>query len=375
MRLHLLAAVLGASCASAFGADPGPPLGPVAKGARLVLDEDWSGGTIAPDRWYIPRKKWGNGNHGVVPENVRIARDAVAGRERNVLVCEAHGDKYDGPVVGHEGEKARVGGMIVSREFFASGRFEVVMKIGSARPHPGGPADPRRPKGAVPAVWTYGYRYVKVPDERMHEFVPETPLYNPHMPRYGGGANEYWSELDFPEFGKGGDFDKAMYNTFLQNKHQSRTFNVAAAVDGQYHTFTTEWRTELTPLEGLTDRQVVESEGYWWVRDKAVPFNTYWGNPVKRLGPDRYAVYGGARADHWIDGKPVGTNPTFVPSMAAQLTIGVWLPEWGGPAPWETATVSIASVKVWQDHDEGDVRGILTEDVPDNFAPDGKPLK
>lgn len=359
----------------ALGAEPRQALGPMPEQARLVLEEDCSTGRIDTDRWYTPRKKWGNGNHGVTPENVGIARDTVAGREQNVLVLEAHGDQYDGPVVGYEGNKTRVGGMIVSKEFFASGRFEVVMKIGSRQAHAGGPADPTRPKGAVPAIWTYGYRYVKVPDERMHEFIPETPLYNPHMPRYGGGANEYWSELDFPEFGKGGDFSKGLYNTWLQNKHQPRTYDVSAAIDGEYHTFTTEWRTYLVPLKRVTDEQVVESEGFCWEKDQAVPFNSYVGNPLKRLGPDEYAVYSGLRADHWIDGKYVGTNPTWVPSMAAQLTMGIWLPNWGGPALWETATASIASVKVWQYDDEGDVRGILTEDVEDNFAPDGQPLK
>lgn len=63
-------------------------------------------------------------------------------------------------------------------------------------------------------------------------------------------------------------------------------------------------------MEGVTDEQVVESEGYWWVQDLAVPFNSYVGNPLKRLGPNQYAVCSGLRADHWIDGEYVGTNPT-----------------------------------------------------------------
>jgi hypothetical protein len=40
-----------------------------------------------------------------------------------------------------------------------------------------------------------------------------------------------------------------------------------------------------------------------------------------------------------------------------------------------TATLATASVKVWQYDDEGDVRGILTKDCPDNFDKDGKPLR
>ncbi|BCU75578.1 glycoside hydrolase family 16 protein [Luteolibacter sp. LG18] len=344
-------------------------------GAKLVLEEDWSSGRIETNRWYIPRKKWGQGNSGVSPENVRIAKDKVAGKDKSVLVCQANGDLYDGPVKGYEGVGTRVGGIVVTRGFFASGRYEVVMKIGGTAKQDGGPEDPMRPKGAVPAVWTYGYRYVSVPKEGMDAFHAAEPLYNPNMKAYGEGANEYWSELDFPEFGKAGDFDKALYNTFLQNKHQPRTFDVKPMIDGQYHTLTTEWRTKLVPIEGVTDAQVKEKDGFHWVQDRAVPFSQYFGNPLKRLGKDRYAVCAGDCAEHYLDGKKVAENKVFVPSMAAQLNLGVWLPGWGGSAPWKQSTVSFSSVKIWQYGDEGDVRGVITANIDDNYAADGKPVK
>ncbi len=345
---------------------PAPP-----RQARLALDEDWATGRIDPALWYVLRKRWGQGNNGVVPENVRIERDVIGGRNRHVLVCEAHGDNYDGPVAGIDGKKARVGGVIVSKAFFASGRFEVVMKIGSKERHEGGPEDPTRPRGAVPAVWTYGYRHISVGREKMLQFVPEVPMYNPHMPVYGTGSNEYWSELDFPEFGKEGDFTRGLYNTFLQNRHDPRVFDTTVAVDGEYHTLITEWRTKLEPLEDVTDGQVIEYEGYWWVQDRAIPFARYNGNPLKRLGKDRYAVYVGEKAEHWIDGKKAGENTKFVPAMAAQLNVGIWLPAWGGPAPWKTARMSVASVKVWQYADPGDVRGVITQDIADTLQSAG----
>jgi hypothetical protein len=158
-------------------------------GVRLAFHEDWSAGHVDKSKWYMLRKRWGQGNNGVTPDNVAIKRDTVNGTERNVLVCEAHGGLYQGAVTGAKGEKTRVGGAIATKEFFASGRYEVVMKVGT----PGG--------------------------------------------------------------------------------------------DG----------------------------------------------------------------------------------AAAQLTLGVWLPGWGGPAPWQTAQVSFGPVKIWQYDDPGDVRGILTEDVPPNY--------
>jgi hypothetical protein len=368
--LLLLASTSGAAEVAPLGS----PIPPVPEKARLVLSEAWADGKIDPARWYTPRNKWGAGNHGVIPENVRVGRDWVFGGEKHVVVCHAHGDQYDGELVGFQGRKDRVGGVLISRDFFASGRFEVVMKVGDDAPHAGGPADPKRPSGMVPAVWTYAYRFINVGRQKMDQFVPEQPLYNPHMKRYGGGMNEYWSELDFPEYGKAGEFDRAMYNTFLQNQHEPKFWDVSVAIDGKYHTYTTDWRTTLTPID-LTDEQVVEAEGYWWVKDKAVPFHTYWGNPLKRLGKDKYMLYTGLRADHWIDGKKVAENTRFVPAMAAQLTMGVWLPDWAGTAKWKTASVSFAAVKVWQYDDQGDVRGVLTASLKDNFDKSGKPVK
>jgi hypothetical protein len=362
----------GAWTTSASTAMEAPP--PVPAKARLVMDESWATGTVDGRHWYLPRRKWGDGNHGVSPENVRVVRDRVGLQEQNVLECEAHGDHYDGPVRGHGGRSDRVGAMIVSRDFFASGRFEVVMKIGSTAAHPGGPTDPRKPAGTVPAIWTYAYRYVEVPREQMYRFSATMPLYNPLMRCYGGPINEYWSEIDFPEFSKAGRFDRPMYNTFCQNRHESREFDLATA-DGQYHTYVTEWRTRLMPIADVTDEQVVERDGLWWVQDKGIAFERYLGNPLKRLGKDQYAVFAGDRVDHWVDGRKVGENTRFVPSMAAQLTLGIWLPTWAGTAPWKTSGVRFASVKVWQYDDAGDVRNVLTENVPDNFDASGKPTK
>jgi len=336
--------------------------------------EDWSDGTIDSQKWYLLRKKWGHGNNGVVPENVRIEQDVVAGTPKNVLVCEAHGDRYTGDVVGLHGHRKRVGGVIVSRQFFSSGRFEVVMKVGDNTPVPGGPANPAHPRGAIPAIWTFAYRWVKGDPARKNQFIEATPLYNPHIPAYGIAANEYWSEIDFPEFGKGGDFTRGLYNTFCNSRHDPNLFDVSAAVDGEYHVFTTEWTTQLKPFPNLSDEQVIEHEGYWWIRDEAIPYDTYLGNPLKKQGPDKYDLYCGNEVSHWIDGKHVATHTKFVPAMAAQLNLGIWLPDWAGPAPWEKATVSIASVRIWQFENPGDVHGILVDNIANNFRENGDPL-
>ncbi len=339
-----------------------------------AFEEDWSSGQIDPAKWYILQKMWGNGNNGVVKQNVFIAQDTVNGQRKNVLICRGHGDNYQGSVTGWEGNKTRVGGVIVSKPFFASGQFEVVMKIGGTEKAVAGPEDPVHPVGMLPALWVYAYRWITPPAGKTGAFNPASPLYNPLLEIKGQTGIMYWSELDFPEFGKQQNHEKGLYNTFLNLNHHSKELSTKAAIDGQYHTFTTIWRTELVPIHDISDRQVAEYNGYWWIQDKAVPYEKYRGQPLKRLGGNRYALYQGKEVRHFIDGQFVGVNETFVPSMAAQLNLGVWFPFWAGAAPWGESSISIASVKVWQFNDPGDVRGILTEDIGDNMNEAGKPL-
>jgi hypothetical protein len=345
-------------------------LPPLNQGAELVLDEDWSQG-IVPTKWYVMQRRWGNGNHGVVPENVRVEKErGEDGEMRNVLVCEAHGEHYDGPVKGLWNRGDRVGGVIVSKAFFASGRFEVSMRVGGTEKVEGGPENPMRPIGTIPAIWIYAGWNTRVKPELAGGYVAENPMYQPYLQEWGRGNAFYWSELDFPELGKKGDFDHGLYNTFLSKKTESITYPVKVA-DGRFHTYTTEWRTTLVEMKGLRDEQVMEHAGFWWVRDLKVPFGSYWGNPLRKLGPNRYATCQGLIARHWIDGEFVGENTKFVPSIAAQLSLGVWLPDWAGPAPWKVSKVSFGRVRVWQYGDEGDVKGLLTNDQPDNIAKDG----
>ena len=344
------------------------------KGAVLALDEDWSGG-IDSQKWYVMRRHWGKGHHGVVPENVKVAQEPDGkGGTRSILVCKAHGDQYDGPIKGLGNHSDRVGGVIVTKDFFASGRFEISMRVGGTKKIEGGPADPTKPIGAIPAIWTYAGWTTRVKPEDAKTFSKENPLYQPGLQEYGPGNAFYTSEIDFPELGKKGDFSKGLYNTFMPRKVDSQTFAVDIA-DGQFHTYTTEWRTHLVEIKDLRDDQVIQHAGYSWIRDLKVPFGLYGGNPVQKLGPNRYAVCHGLHAKHWVDGKFVGESTRFVPAIAAQLSLGVWLPHWGGPAPWKESSVAFDRIRIWQYSDEGDVKGILKNDQPNNIGPKGALLK
>ncbi|YCM42660.1 glycoside hydrolase family 16 protein [Verrucomicrobiaceae bacterium 227] len=343
------------------------PIPPLKEGALLALDENWSNG-IDAEKWYVMRRHWGKGHHGVVPENVKVVQESDGkGGTRSVLVCKAHGDQYEGPVRGQKNRGDRVGGVIATKDFFASGRFEISMRVGSTEKVDGGPADPTKPIGAIPAIWTYAGWTTRVKPEDAKTFSKENPLYQPGLQEWGTGSAFYTSEIDFPELGKKGDFSKGLYNTYMAGKADYQSFAVEIA-DGQFHTYTTEWRTHLVEIKDLRDDQVLEHAGYFWIRDLKIPFELYLGNPVQKLGPNRYAICQGLHAKHWVDGKFVGENTKYVPSIAAQLSLGVWLPNWGGPAPWQESSVTFGRLRIWQYNDEGDVTGILKNDQPNNIG-------
>ena len=327
-----------------------------------IFFEDWGSAKIDSLKWYSPRKKWGNGNNGVIPENLKFEKDTVFGKEKTVLSFYGNGDAYTGSLSGLNGNKARVGSMLVSKRFFASGVYEIVFKIGDS--------EKGKPVGMIPAIWTYAYRFVKHSEDKYKKFDSKNPAYHPVLDKHKWGGCEYWSEIDFPEFGKNQELNKALFNTFMNANFHSQIIPTPTVTDGKYHTMKMTWQTELIPIE-ITDSQVAEDGGLWWVQDEKVKFENYRGNPLKRLGKDKYSVYAGKEVLYELDGKVIGRSTSFIPAMAAQLNLGVWFPEWGGKAPWERAKMSISSVKITPLNNSGDCFGFLVDDLKDNFDKSG----
>ena len=174
-------------------------------------------------------KKWGKGNNGVSQDNVFISKDIVNGSKKNVLICEGHGDNYDGSVPGWNGHKSRVGGVIVSKDFFASGKYEDVMKIGGTSNNPNDTKPYNNPIGMVSAIWTYSYKWVDSGEKPTSKFDRSNPMYNPFL------KNEYLSENDFPELGKHQDFEHGLYNSYLNQKEHSERLKTSDVADGKYH--------------------------------------------------------------------------------------------------------------------------------------------
>lgn len=181
-----------------------------------VLYDDFDAG-LDPETWLVVDKAWGGDNGGLVPENVEI--------QDGVLLLHAHGDAYEGEVVGHNDRTTRVGAGIATRDYYASGSYEVHARIPEA-------------SGAASAFWTF--HYVE------------------HFP----SEEEYWeepsrvrnSEIDweFPTALQSGDsndpisFDNARVNSWggkLGGEGAHHPGRVEIINDGQFHTYGIDWHS------------------------------------------------------------------------------------------------------------------------------------
>lgn len=122
-----------------------------------VLFDDFQSPALDTGRWLLPSKAWGGPNNGVVPENLSIVPTVAGDTGRGYLVMDAHGDLYNGPVTGVNPNgvwdavsnkqiqpNQRVGSALATRDYYASGRYEVRAKIAPDL-------------GAVTAFWTFHY--------------------------------------------------------------------------------------------------------------------------------------------------------------------------------------------------------------------------
>ena len=126
-----------------------------ASAAEQTTDEfydDFSSGTLDPDKWLVAYKNWGgkvteNGekvdyNGGVIPQNVSV--------QNGKLVLTGNGNLYQGDLKGvnkdgsQRADGKRTGAAIATKDYYASGSYEVVAKVSPEL-------------GACSAIWTFEY--------------------------------------------------------------------------------------------------------------------------------------------------------------------------------------------------------------------------
>jgi len=284
------------------------------------LFDDFSTG-LDPQKWLIADKAWGGDNGGVIPANVEIIDGIVR--------LAAHGDDYVGDVTGHGGRTTRVGATIVTRDYYASGRYEVRARVPQTL-------------GAASAFWSY--HYIE---------------YHPSQPEYWTEPNRIRnSEIDweFPTARDDGSqndpvsFDYARANSW-GGKFGGEGGNVSLrpdigelVADGEFHTYAYEWHA------GGDGRDPFVA---WFIDDVEVARHT-----GASFGQDN------------------------VPHRASRFWIGIWFPAsgyrdqvgWAGSPDFDTAYLDIDWVRITPSYAPADT--YEPETWPNGFyaAPDEYPL-
>lgn len=267
--------------------------------------DDFNGDTLDTDKWLIAKKAWGGDNGGVVPENVSVSN--------GTLKLEGHGLNYTGDVKG-VGKKRKdgtlTGACIATKEYYASGSYEVVAKVAPDL-------------GACSAFWTFEYEEIY---EGQEGYDPKYAMGNASDGRYCTVNHEI--DIEIPtETSKNPtpNFSSARFNSFVrENDYVSKKYDIGKALnDGLFHTYRFDWHTGSTEDE--------------------------------------------ARIDFFIDGVLLHTITTKVPTNESRFWIGVWFPAsvdsdgdkigdsgWAGKANIDTTVLEIDSVKITPFHEARD---------------------
>lgn len=274
--------------------------------------DDFSSGRLDPAKWYAANKNWGgkvNGvdyNGGVVPQNLYV--------KNGILQCEAHGNLYEGDVLGicKDGSKRtdgkRVGACAVTRDYFASGSYEIRAKVA---PVP----------GVCCTMWTFEYEEYDEPIPGYHWYADDEYCVINHeidieMPGRPGSAHQNIG------------YDYALCNTWRGEWDGEYTTSYTklpkAQDDGQFHVYRFDWHT---------------------------------GDKAGTITP---------RVEFYFDGVCVQTNYTHIPTKAGRLWVGAWFPNgWAGTPDFDTSVFEVDYVSITPFHEEND------EPQNESFGTDG----
>lgn len=288
-------------------------------GQTEAFFDDFSGNALDTGKWLVAEKMWGGWNGGVVPENVSVSS--------GTLKLEGHGNLYTGDVQGCNKNLPggiRTGAAIATRDYYASGCYEVVAKVAPVL-------------GACSAIWTFEYEEYDKDSEEYKNYPDQTgklAIVNHEIDIELPTAN---ADFDTPTF------RAARFNTYeMENRSKSHFQTLPEAVDdGQWHTYRFDWHT------GDANEQ--------------------------------------ARVDFYVDGQLLYTSYEHIPTHASRLWLGIWFPAskdsdgdgfgdtgWTGTADFDTAVFEIDSVRITPYCEAGDTVG--NETYPkDGWAADSFP--
>lgn len=325
--------------------------------------ENFSNG-ISSNLWYLFQKQWGGGNNGLNPKLVSIVKDNVYGVNKNVVKLHGTGDLYTGSSIDgviksgssyplNPSARTRVGSGLCTVAEYASGSFEVVMKI---------PA--QKAAGMAPSLWTFHYEEHDWSESAGQMGVnPNDLLYRVKSSQKVGSEYAYSvvnSEIDCPEFGFNSDYSMGLYTTYRSlREYKSRQnsyadLNITSIADDKYHRIKTVWRTELRP----TDCTIILPEPKQGNHTYCADINS--ADQGLAVSQDRngvWSVHRGRSISYFVDGVLVGQNVASdpIPEVNAHFCVALWLPNWAGPAAWDETDMFVSEVNITPFNDDGDV--------------------
>ena len=292
-----------------------------------ILYDDFSSGTLDPDKWLVSTKAWGGDNGGVTSKNVSLVHDIDDGEPIIALRLQANGDLYSGPIE-HNGRSTRVGSAIATREYYASGRYEVRAKVAPEL-------------GVVTAFWPFHYidfapsqeGYWHEPNPRRNTEIdwefPTDLAGNDEGDKYGIDP----TEISFTnartnswggQFGGEGGEHKGRK---VLHDGKGNVIDVAAdSLDGKYHTYTIEWLSGADAGdEGVNRLPGQVGSVRWYIDDVLID---------------------------QLDDVEFGQGN--VPYRAARFWIGAWFPAagygdevgWGGSPDFDSTALHVAWIRI-----------------------------
>jgi hypothetical protein len=226
-------------------------------------------GTLNTDVWEKMHTLWGQPANaalqhgGVIRENVST--------QSGYAVLKALGDQYEGPLRGVQGHSKRLGGVLKSRKRFASGRYEIKMKVLQV-------AD----VGVVSTAWTFWYK------EITHAQFPEAfdkALAHGNVPQADVITLNHEIDIEV----KGKDLSNPVFTNWIgltEPEYESEHISGDPLLDNQFHIYRWDWHTG---GDGITPEVM-----------------------------------------YYIDEKLIKVSTQNVPYIAAYFNVGNWFAWWAG---------------------------------------------
>jgi len=362
--------------------------------ATEVFYDDFTGASLDTSRWLIAEKQWGGDNGGIVHENVSVSD--------GLLHLTGHGDLYTGHVQGvdHDGARlprvTRVGGAIATKNYYASGRYEVRLRL----PIKTGACSAIWPfhyeeayegdalwdelgnlGGLVPSIWLWAGLTQTQADSLMADLTSSKGSRPPYLESWTNGRytpTDYFrahaydiSKLDLVQ-----DFGK-LQQIYVTLQNATTILTQGSASMGYYKV-----RNQEIDIETPTGLEATPSDVSYrnarfnnWVGEAGGEFTAVYDDLGKAMNDGQFHTYRfdwhtasdtvlSQRVEFYIDGVLKQTNHAHVPTIGGRFWIGLWFPAWAGTPDFNTQSLDVDWVRITPFDESGD--RYVAESYPDD---------